>query len=191
MSPKDWIATFLAILALITSLWSARATRAKDTMAGRPHLHIAEMFSSSSDRHGLVVFNYGPGIGIVDEFKVYLDGRVLDGNWSTQWDEFRRSTGIHEWSTRGGFQEGEPVPANATGIAEILLIVDESDEKRKKQPDIWKAQGEDLRRIVAKRLKLSIKYHSEYDEAFEITKAGLDPERFRKRWLGRWYDWQP
>ena len=61
MTPKDWIATFVAVLALATSIWSARESRTFNRLAARPHFIIAEMFSPSSPRLGLVVANLGPG----------------------------------------------------------------------------------------------------------------------------------
>jgi hypothetical protein len=141
---------------------------------------------------GLEVVNVGPGIGIVDEFQLYLDGNALSGDWSDQWDTFRKATGTVDWTNRGGFLKGDPLLVDPTGRAEILLIVDENKYKKSViRPDEWEALGKKLRPIAA-RLSVAIKYHSEYGEAFEITKEGLRPPRFKKRNLfGQYIDWEP
>jgi hypothetical protein len=109
MKPSDWVASFLALLALMTSVWSGCATRTHDTLGARPHIQIAERFAPSSDRLGLEVVNVGPGIGIVDEFQLYLDGNALSGDWSDQWDTFRKATGTVDWTNLGLIRFGGQV----------------------------------------------------------------------------------
>jgi hypothetical protein len=188
MTPKDWIATFVAVVALATSIWSARESRTFNRLAARPHFVIAEMFSPSSPRLGLVVANLGPGIGIVDEFNLSLDGTRLAGDWATQWEQFRKATGAETWTNRGGFETSEALAASPLG--EILIIVDETKFSQK-NPDQWAQQSERLKAVV-KHLTVDIRYHSVFGERFEIEKQGLQPARFRRRnWFGRFVAWYP
>ena len=191
MTPKDWIATFVALLALATSVYSGIATRAHDRLTARPHLHTHEQFAPSSLRVGLTAFNVGPGLAIADEFRLSLDGAPLTGDWSAQWDEFRKRAGLEGWTNRGGFLKGETIAANPSGIAEILIIIDETLVSSKDDPEKWKQRGQQLRDAV-RRLTVSIEYHSVYDEHFVIEKRGLNPERFwRRGWFGRFSEWEP
>jgi hypothetical protein len=153
-------------------------------------VQIASLFASSSPRLGSEIFNLGPGIAIVDEFNISLDGTPLPGDWEEQWQQFRRATGTESWTNRGGFKRGDTLAANPSDPAEILLIVDETQFSQK-NPEEWKHQSDRLREIV-KRLTVRIRYHSVYGEYFEIENQGFEPTRYRRRnWLGDYVEWQP
>lgn len=185
MPPKDWIATFIALVALFTSAASLWASREQERMSGRPHLAVGEYFASSSPRLGLVIFNLGPGMAIADNFRLYLDGKALTGDWVTQWTTFRAATHTDTWTNIGGFQEAQPVGPNTAHESDILIIVDE--QKHKQADSDWPALSKRLRDIVATRLGLSISYHSEYGEKFALVKSGVQPERYyRLNWRGNW-----
>jgi hypothetical protein len=66
--------------------------------------------------------------------------------------------------------------------------------KYKKQdllPGQWEDLGKKLR-AISTRLTVSIKYHSEYGERFEIKKQGLPPAQFsRVNLLGQLVRWEP
>jgi hypothetical protein len=192
MTPKDWVATFIAVLALATSVYSGMATRTYNRLASRPHLEIISMFATSSSRLGLELANLGPGIGIVDDFRLSLDGTPLTGNGREQWGQFNEATGTGDWTNRGWFVKGQTVAANPSGDADILLIVDER-KFSPNNPEEWAKQRDRLREAV-KHLTVTIQYHSMYGEAFEIQADGLgiEPPRLRRRnWLGRFVEWQP
>ena len=187
MTPKDWIATFVAVLALTTAVWSGVATRTYNRLAARPHLQVGESFATSSSRLGSQIANQGPGIAIIDDFNLCLDGNPLSGDWAEQWEQFRKATGTEDWTDRGALQKGEVF---ATGIAQILLIVDEKKFNPNNRAE-WKQQSDRLRQVM-KHLTVKTKYHSVYGEFFEIEKRGLEPPRFRRRnWLGWYVEWQP
>lgn len=186
MPPKDWVALFVACLSLTVSVWSGYEERKHNVLGARAHLQIAEQFASSSPRHGLVVFNYGPGMAFVDGFQLSLDGKPLYGTWDEQWDQFRQATGVKDWTNRGAFQAGDAVAANPTVNAEILLIVDEASISKVRQLEL-----SPVLREAIKRLTVSITYHTIYGEGFRIEKTGLHPEHlFRRGWFGSYAEWQ-
>jgi len=91
----------------------------------------------------------------------------------------------------GGFLRSERLAPNPTGIAEILIIVNERLFNPAKDPGEWAQRGTDLRAVV-NRLGVTIEYHSEYDEHFIIEKTGHNLELFRHQdWLGRFVAWNP
>jgi hypothetical protein len=187
MTPKDWIATFIAILALTTAVWSGVATRTYNRLASRPHLQVLSLLATSSPRLGSEVGNQGPGIAIIDDFDLFLDGNRLPGDGVEKWEPFRKATGTEDWTNRGVLQKGEIF---TTGIAQILLIVDESKFSREKSVE-WKERSDRLRQVL-RRLTVIIRYHSVYGEFFEIERRGFEPPRYRRRnWLGQFVEWQP
>jgi len=110
MTPKDWIATFVAVLALTTAVWSGVATRTYNRLAARPHLQVGESFATSSSRLGSQIANQGPGIAIIDDFNLCLDGNPLSGDWAEQWEQFRKATGTEDWTDRGALQKVRYLP---------------------------------------------------------------------------------
>jgi hypothetical protein len=189
MTPKDWVATFIAVLALVTSVWSGIATRTYTVLSARPHLKVATLFASSSPRLGSELFNLGPGVAIIDEFNLSLDGTPLTGDWVEQWQQIRKKTGAEDWTNIGGFQKGDVLPANPSAPADILIIVDESQFSQK-DPVEWRRRG--LLMDVVNRVTVKIRYHSVYGEFFESENQGQKPTRYcRRNWLGRYVEWQP
>lgn len=190
MTPKDWVATFIAIVALATSVWSGIATRTYNRLATRPNLRIAELFAPSSPRLGTELYNLGPGTAIIDDFHLSFDGKRLTGDWVDQCKQFRKTTGIESWVNCGGFHAGDVLAPNPSVLADILFIVDESQFSRQK-PEQWKEQSRRLAEALS-RLTVDIKYHSVYGEYFELESELFKPPRHRRRnWLNRYVEWQP
>jgi hypothetical protein len=78
----------------------------------------------------------------------------------------------------------------STGIAEILLIADETKFSQKDSAE-WKKRSDLLRQALA-RLTVITRYHSVYGESFEMEQRGYEPPRFRRRnWFGWYVEWQP
>jgi hypothetical protein len=194
MTPKDWLATFIAVLALLTSVWSGNATRTYNRLAARPHVQIAWYFASSSPRLGSQVFNLGPGIAIVDEFDLSWNGNPdripLTGTSQEQWQQFIKATGAEGWTNPGWLRKGDTLAANPSGAAEILLIVDETKYSQKISKQ-WMERS-DLMRKVLQQLTVRIRYHSVYGEYFEIQNAGYETTRYSIRdGHGQYVEWQP
>jgi len=198
---KDWVGTIIALFALATSVWSGIETREFNRLSARPHLFIERDFATSSLRLGVVLTNEGPGMAIIDEFNVGLDGDQLPGDIESQWDEFKTATGTKDWTNRGDFPKDEAVPAGS--LADILLIVDQHKFDRDKpasasitcegkivdKPD-WAMLSSCLK-TAAKRLTVAVRYHSMYGEHFEMKQQGLNPAQFSQLRGNKWVAWEP
>jgi hypothetical protein len=190
MKPKDWVATLVALCALAISVWSGVEGRTFNRLTSRPHFVIGEALATSSPMLGEIVANLGPGIGIIDDFQISLDGKHFAGDEADQWHAFQTTTGIADWTNSGGYRKGNAVAATTSGISEILLIVDETKFSQK-YPQEWKAQSDRIKTVL-ERLTVDIKYHSVYNEYFEIERKGLETPKYRKRsWTGSYNDWEP
>jgi hypothetical protein len=170
--------------------YSAFATRTYNRLAARPNVGIAHLFAPSSPRLGMVASNLGPGIALIDEFNVSLDGNRLPGDWEQQWQKFRKDTDSEDWTDQGGFVKGDGSVASSSNGGEIMIIVDEHKFNRDKNRDEWAGLSERLKGVV-RRETITIRFHSVYHKYFEVEKTGLEPTRYRRRnWLGHYVDWQ-
>ena len=99
----SYVPIFISVLALVTSVWSAYATRQHNKLSVMPSTEFErELVGTKSGRAGFAIDNSGIGPAFVSKLAVYLDGKQLD-HWKdiypklpsrveTEWFWFRGST---------------------------------------------------------------------------------------------------
>lgn len=68
----DFIAIFIAVLALATSIWSGYATRRHNRLSVKPNIGISTEFAGTEKQNGIYLNVNGPGPALIKEFKIFI-----------------------------------------------------------------------------------------------------------------------
>ena len=80
----DWIAIFIAVLALLITIWNIRQTRLHNRMSTRPIISFHVDFEICS----LTINNGGPGTAIILPANIYYNGKFVSNNKYINFSKF-------------------------------------------------------------------------------------------------------
>lgn len=135
------LAIFIAILALVVSIYEGYEIRKHNRMSLRPYID-SSVFMHEDKLFRLTITNEGLGPAIVQEFSVFANGKKVES-----WNDAMSEVGMKKFSRLGNLKKGEII---AEGESVVLVQIDTLMEK----------YG----------LKYILKYNSIYDERFTLSK---------------------
>lgn len=77
---RQWAETatiFIAVIALVVSVWSAYETRKHNRLSVKPSILVSGVFTDDLDQSGILVSNNGSGPAFINKFEVYIDSKIL------------------------------------------------------------------------------------------------------------------
>lgn len=77
---RQWAETatiFIAVLALVVSVWSAYETRKHNRLSVKPSISISGVFTDDQDESGILVSNNGSGPAFLQKFDVYIESKKM------------------------------------------------------------------------------------------------------------------
>ncbi len=165
---KDYVPIFIALVALFLSMWQAYQYRKHNQLSVRPFIQLISEMAGGEPANGILVNNAGFGPAIIKDFRIYVDGQLInDDDNNCGWTNavrllhLKRSPVEHFCLAKGGFiKSGETYP---------LLSI----KKEKITSDNFHA----LKNAIS-RLRFCIEYKSLYDEEFgapceDTNKSGV------------------
>ena len=150
-----YVPIFISVLALVTSVWSAYATRTHNRLSVRPAVGFErEMAGTKSGRAGFSLRNDGFGPARVSKLHLYLDGKPL-----SHWREIAPAlkVALSDLNASGADVEWYEFEGSATlraGELRPLYIIKITPERSTPLLD----------ELLEKRLFMSVEYCSIYDE---------------------------
>jgi hypothetical protein len=181
---KRWGALFVAVLALLLSVWTARSDQHHKSLSVRPRLLIESFYDEAdlkNQKRGWRLHNKGLGPAVVRVFEVYVDDKP-----QTTWEAFASSLGLPELRSlthRIGILYSDGIVPAPT-VLELFAVGDSA------APDSVARQ--------TGRVRMDLCYCSLYDECWRVSSvrdpvyrqshvavAGCDlPKPGQATWIG-------
>lgn len=159
----EFATVFIAVVALITSIWSAGETRKHNRLSFKPNLSISSSFIGSPSDDGLFLNSHGPGPALIEDFSMYIGENKLNSlTADTLLDEVRKKLNFTDFyiyitKPRSGdvLRPGDRIRLVGSGVGDRF--------KRLSRPQELRLQE------GFKKLKFVIKYKSVYEEEYVLN----------------------
>jgi len=149
---------FIAVCALIVSIWQGSATRRHNKLSVKPYINIRVSISKHADFMGIQIENNGIGPAVIRKCIVFVDGKPTQIDSFGSWEKVGKAAGIFDKKISfRTFPEGTVLKE---GQALDLISYPKQN---------WTDKGRTIVEKALSRIRVKIEYDSLYGDKFEET----------------------
>src|SRR2546423_699466 len=146
--------TAIAIAAFGLSIFNACGIRTHNKLLVKPRLSLVPQRGNQDPAIGLLLSNKGMGLAVVESWTVSLDGTPMKDSFTDGWNELLAKARL-PFAERVRISSSTQIPA---GESAPVFSID-----RERWNQLTKPEQDTFNQLMS-RIKVSIAYHSDYDE---------------------------